>query len=254
MKNVKSRTLILLCIITIILLIGYFFSIYFYFETWGERASFGDMFGAIGTLFAGLSFAGIIYTINIQREEIKYEQFLYDNKEKEHNKQNFENKFFLLYNDLIRSIDRLEIEYNKTSFKNHMFFKGAYFTILNMPGIDWKSNQDMELHFQQVKSIYNSFLHKYQNEYSVFTSKLFFLLQFLDKEKSIDLNEKLFYSGIINTELNSYTMVLLIYHAFYKKQTKQNWFTLLKKFRILENMNEGHLLNKDLDLKIWEIE
>lgn len=35
-----------------------------------EQARFGDMFGAVNTLFSGLAFAGIIYTILLQRNEL----------------------------------------------------------------------------------------------------------------------------------------------------------------------------------------
>lgn len=38
------------------------------------RGVAGDMFGAVNSLFSGLAFAGIIYTIAIQREELKEQQ------------------------------------------------------------------------------------------------------------------------------------------------------------------------------------
>lgn len=51
-----------------------------WFATWGlmtayldspeERGQFGDMFGSINALFSGLAFAGIIYTILLQRKEL----------------------------------------------------------------------------------------------------------------------------------------------------------------------------------------
>ncbi|MDR6554663.1 hypothetical protein [Paenibacillus qinlingensis] len=36
----------------------------------GKRGTFGDMFGAVNSLFSGLAFAGIIYTIYLQRKEL----------------------------------------------------------------------------------------------------------------------------------------------------------------------------------------
>lgn len=38
---------------------------------WEQRAAFGSMFGAVNALFAGLAFAGLIYTILLQRAELK---------------------------------------------------------------------------------------------------------------------------------------------------------------------------------------
>lgn len=38
--------------------------------TWTDRAGFGDMFGALGTLFSGLAFAGLIFAIRLQSHEL----------------------------------------------------------------------------------------------------------------------------------------------------------------------------------------
>ena len=38
---------------------------------WTERGSFGDMFGAVNTLFSGLAFASIVYAIFLQRADLK---------------------------------------------------------------------------------------------------------------------------------------------------------------------------------------
>ena len=39
-----------------------------------DRGVFGDSFGAINSLFSGLAFAGIIYTILLQRKELKLQR------------------------------------------------------------------------------------------------------------------------------------------------------------------------------------
>ncbi len=251
MKSLRLKTLIILSIVIILMLLGYFFFLYFSFDSWEERASFGSMFGAISTLFAGLSLAGIIYTINIQRQEIRNDRVVFNEKKKEQDRLNFENKFFLLFHDLTKSTDRLKIEYNNNLYENHLFFKGAYFSFLYMPGIDWKKEMEISNYKTQLKSVYNSFIHKVQNEYSIFTSKLFFLLKYLDKETTISFDEKLFYSKVINCELNSYAMVMLIYHAIYKEDTIPEWFEFLKKYNVLDKLNENYLVNKKNDMEIW---
>ena len=37
-------------------------------DNWSNRGTFGDLFGAVNALFSGLAFAGLIYTIVLQRE------------------------------------------------------------------------------------------------------------------------------------------------------------------------------------------
>ena len=38
------------------------------------KGQFGDSFGALNALFSGLAFAGIIYTIQLQRKELNYQR------------------------------------------------------------------------------------------------------------------------------------------------------------------------------------
>jgi hypothetical protein len=45
--------------------------IYFSVSNWGDRGAIGDLFGAVNALFSGLAFAALIYTIILQREEIR---------------------------------------------------------------------------------------------------------------------------------------------------------------------------------------
>jgi len=40
------------------------------FGTWATRSAFGEMFGAVNTLFSGLAFAAFVYTVVLQREEL----------------------------------------------------------------------------------------------------------------------------------------------------------------------------------------
>jgi hypothetical protein len=41
-----------------------------FLDTSTEQGQFGDMFGAVNALFSGLAFAGIVYTILLQRKEL----------------------------------------------------------------------------------------------------------------------------------------------------------------------------------------
>lgn len=49
-------------------------AIYSSFPNWAERGEFGDSFGAVNALFSGLAFAGIIYTILLQRRELQLQR------------------------------------------------------------------------------------------------------------------------------------------------------------------------------------
>jgi hypothetical protein len=40
------------------------------FTEWEQRGQFGDLFGSVNALFSGLAFAGLIYAILLQRQEL----------------------------------------------------------------------------------------------------------------------------------------------------------------------------------------
>jgi len=65
----KQLVVFSLAVILIWGLSGFF--TYHYIPEWSDRGTFGDMFGAVNALFSGLAFAALIYTILLQREEIK---------------------------------------------------------------------------------------------------------------------------------------------------------------------------------------
>lgn len=52
----------------------YGFTTYMCIGKWNGPGTFGDMFSAINALFSGLAFAGIIFTILLQREELKFQR------------------------------------------------------------------------------------------------------------------------------------------------------------------------------------
>lgn len=45
-----------------------------YFKSLPSQGQFGDMFGAVNSLFSGLAFAGVIYTIYLQKKELSLQR------------------------------------------------------------------------------------------------------------------------------------------------------------------------------------
>lgn len=53
---------------------SWYFIPQWYDKTSLEAGTFGDMFGAVNALFSGLAFAGLIYTITVQRQELSLQR------------------------------------------------------------------------------------------------------------------------------------------------------------------------------------
>jgi cation transport regulator ChaC len=45
-----------------------------FLTSWSEKGQLGDTFGAVNALFSGLAFAGVIYTIHLQRHELSLQR------------------------------------------------------------------------------------------------------------------------------------------------------------------------------------
>lgn len=68
----KKLSILFAVVIVLQIVLGFF--IYVQFDTWSDRGTFGDMFGAINTLFSGLAFAGIIIAIFLQSKELELQR------------------------------------------------------------------------------------------------------------------------------------------------------------------------------------
>lgn len=70
----EHRPLILLIILIISINVGFVFTIHYLIPDWGNSGLFGHTFGVINSLFSGLAFAGLLYTILLQSREIKIQR------------------------------------------------------------------------------------------------------------------------------------------------------------------------------------
>lgn len=62
-------------------------SLIFFLDSWNNRAAFGDMFGLRSSLFTGLAFAAVIYSLYLQRQDLKITQKEFQKSVKAQNEQ-----------------------------------------------------------------------------------------------------------------------------------------------------------------------
>lgn len=68
--NLLTKLIVLVVLIWVISTIIILYSL----EDWSDRGTFGDLFGAVNALFSGLAFAGLIYTIFLQKQDLKLQR------------------------------------------------------------------------------------------------------------------------------------------------------------------------------------
>lgn len=131
-KNTKSDyTILIKLIAAVIVIYASSWALVDYFIDHNERGTFGDKFGAVNALFSGLAFAGLIFTIvlqrkelSLQREELQLTRKEMEDQTAEFEKQNstlrlqrFENTFFQLLSQFELVTDNLSFSYMERIFR-----------------------------------------------------------------------------------------------------------------------------------------
>ncbi|MBN1970270.1 MAG: putative phage abortive infection protein [Candidatus Delongbacteria bacterium] len=143
------------------------------------RGLFGDKFGVINALFSALAFAGIIFTILLQKRELKLQREELEETRGEFIKQNdtlkkqrFENTFFQLLSLHNEIVDKLKIKpIDGETYEKREFFIGAikdlkyrshckYFKYSALTKLDANEVSD----FKAKRDIQHSFFEKLEKE------------------------------------------------------------------------------------------
>lgn len=261
-KTEKLNKFYLLGFIVVILWVVSIALIYFIIgDNWSDRASFGDSFGAINSLYSGLALAGIIYTILLQRNELGLQREELTATRIEFEKQNetlvfqrFENTFFnmlSIHHSIVSSIDvevnpliiehvngeinlRKENRKNKSGIvdlKGRDVFQRHYETLIRLFNFD--DNQPYIILYEQLFDYYQSDLgHYFRNVYRII--KLVDETKFSDDE---NVNYKIAYSytSILRAQLSDYELVLLCFNGL-SKYGSQKLKPLLEKYAMLKNL------------------
>ncbi len=66
----KKRTLFFVVLLVVALWALTLWGGHTFFDSWPTRGQFGDLFGSVNALFSGLAFAGLVYVILLQREDL----------------------------------------------------------------------------------------------------------------------------------------------------------------------------------------
>ncbi|RFC54041.1 putative phage abortive infection protein [Brumimicrobium aurantiacum] len=212
------------------------------------RGTFGDMFGGVNALFSGLALAGIIYTILLQRNELKLQRDELRETRMEFKIQNetlkiqrFENTFFNLLNQhhqIVENIDFTDYKKKKKIPKIPTFRKTTeqvfdqtpeYLEAVRLEGRDvFKHRYDLlrrsiidnpekflEFYQEHYKSAQTDFGHYFRNLYRMikhvdYTN--FFYDESKASEKEI-FKMKYKYTSIIRSQLSDYELLWLFYNC-----------------------------------------
>lgn len=236
-----------------------------------ERGTFGDQFGAVNALFSGLAFAGLIYTIILQRHDLKLqrrdlrlqrEELALTRKEMEEQtaefeKQNetlkiqrFENTFFNMMSQFQEVVNNLTVMVTTSSgiyeSKGRDVFQAQFEKTVVY--VDLKNETKNKARFRGMKGTlekYNLDGYLYSETPTCFDHYFRLLYRILKFVKTTSLvttyEEEYEYTAMLRAVLSRYELVWLFYNGLTYGEDKLK--PLIERYAMLSNLRTDMLAN-----------
>ncbi|MFC1483856.1 hypothetical protein ACFL6Q_02260 [Candidatus Neomarinimicrobiota bacterium] len=190
-----------------------------------EKGLYGDMFGAASALFSGLAFAGIVFAIVLQWEDIKLqrEELRLSREElkgqreqlKVQNKtlklQQFESTLFQmlrLHNNIISQMEMLKHTTNPKSGRE--CFQTVY-TLWLRGQLKKEVDESMSQIQGLIKKAFGSIGDVFHSTLLPYFRRVYLVLEFIEFKAPID---KDFYGRLVSKELTQYERLLILYYNY----------------------------------------
>ncbi|MEZ9741556.1 putative phage abortive infection protein [Vibrio splendidus] len=198
---------------------------------------FGDSFGALTSIFSGLAFAGVVWTIVSQREELKVTRDELKN-------QGFENAFFQmlkLHNQIINEIDLVNTRKQEgvvrtagrdcfVTFVKRFY---EYYNVLNEKNYTLKSETD------RLYDSYSSFWDDNGHELAHYFRFLYNIFKFIDES---NIENKKFYSRLVRAQLSDQELILIYYNSFGPYGKKFQHY--IETFQLMDNLQKSYVIHE----------
>lgn len=188
------------------------------------RGTFGDMFGAVNSLFSGLAFSGIIYTIIMQRkdlelqaESIKLQTIAIEMQTEE---------LGLMKEETARMADELKEQKHlmNTQLVENLVFKMIETVRVNLESVTVNSNSQVYRGMEAIKHLfydefslpkekqervffYNSYL-KVKDGLDKYTKSVIYTLEIIN-DNDISEGKKKLYANILSVNMNDIEVYIL---------------------------------------------
>ena len=206
-----------------------------------------DVWAPSESLFGGLAFAGVIYAIllqrnelELQREELRRTRVEMKAQRAVFQEQNFESTFFQLMrlqNDIVNAIDlsrnREVVTHGRDCFKTfHDILRGYYIEASKTHRGD---QTDL------VAAVYEQTYVRYESDLGHYFRNLFQIVKFVD---SSAVPDKRLYTNFVRAQLSSYELGMLFYNCV-TPYGRDKFRPLIQKYGMLKNMSDRVLLSAD---------
>lgn len=265
-KNIATIALF----IGVLFIVGCIFVVFFlctnhFFPISEEAGQFGDQFGALNAFFSALAFAGLIYTVwlqkkelNLQREELRLTRDEMKSQSREFETQNktmklqrFENTFFQMLNLQNQIVCQLNLDTGVHMISSpHVGYSPQVIdtraTIFNGRDVFCQLFNDDRLGSRNLKWIIENEGIKGLNNSNLmvmfehYMLNLFTILDFIDRSDDSVITDKHEYAKILRASLSNYELVLLFYYNLADSRN-YNLKGLVEKYTMLKYLDKTSL-------------
>lgn len=239
------------------------------------RGTFGDQFGAVNALFSGLAFAGLIYTIILQRRDLELqrndlqlqrEELVLTRKEledqtAEFEKQNetlriqrFENTFFNMLSQFQEVVNNMAIQYKRRNETHEAAGRDVFRTAFEqMPVLVEIPNGDRthQSYIGMTNVIKGAGMEGYCKSdvptyFDHYFRLLYRILKFVKETPLVtNFEDEYQYTSMLRAILSRYELVWLYYNGL-SEYGCEKLKPLIERYAMLKNLRED-LLVEDID-------
>ena len=212
---------------------------------------FGDSFGVLTALFSGLAFAGIVFTILLQREELALQgdelKLTREELIRQHRtlkRQNFESTFFQmlrLHNDIVNSIDLSAVRQGQVIETSGRDCFVVFYDRLRSYHAEEKGEYPERSAKDTLTAGYEKFWDIHQKELGHYFRYLYTIFKFITGS---DVDDKRLYSNIVRAQLSDQELLILFYNCLYKFGVEK-FKPLAEEFAIFDNLPERLLIESE---------
>lgn len=248
------------------------FSLVFFVDDKDLRGTFGDQFGAVNALFSGLAFAGLIYTIilqrrdlelqrndlALQRQELELTRKEMEEQTAEFEKQNetlriqrFENTFFNMLSQFQEVVNNLSVP-ARIKGENVVLTGREVFQELSERATIFTPNPQMEGELVGNRGMLsvlkkqglNGYMHSEEpTQFDHYFRLLYRILKFVKNSPLITRFEDEYeYTSILRATLSRYELVWLYYNGLTYGKNKLK--PLIERYAMLNNLRKDLLVGE----------
>jgi Putative phage abortive infection protein len=239
-----------------------------------ENGQFGDSYGALNTLFSGMAFAALGYTMWMQRSELAETREILRSQKEEAEEQNrtlarqtFENTFFQLlrmHNDNLSSMDLRRSRVAEissllsasTGGEVYAVGRECFSTFYNKFKIAYSEYQTTNINrsindeLAIINHAYQSMFNYYEADLGHYFRTLYHIVKLIDQN---GIGDKKFYTNLVRAQLSKFEICLIFYNGLsFNGATK--FKLLIEKYKFLHNLNIDELAKPDEHKKLYQQE